>query len=278
MDPSGALQDREMAAHIWVRTCTCSVKHMCVCTNVRVHVRFFLSLLSIYISDFSCTCIYCTCHSVDRCVLQRLLFPAISMVLLDLLPSLLLLPFRWGQWRDILRACDFRKRQLGMGDVENISRTIVSSSPLSHPLSASVFLRLFLSFCSEPMYHYAVHLYFSIFLCPPLPPTPPCPPASSSLPSPHLPSFLLFNSLSLPLSPLSFQLTYCLAHFKGDEKIPPYIHRLIDPSEITEPGRDAEAIYSHFTEDDYLALLSKNPETLFQDDSYMKHLRRHAHK
>ena len=32
---------------------------------------------------------------------------------------------RWGQWRDILRACDFRKRQLGMGDVENISRTIV---------------------------------------------------------------------------------------------------------------------------------------------------------
>ena len=32
---------------------------------------------------------------------------------------------RWGQWRDVLRACDFRKRQLGVGDVENISRTIV---------------------------------------------------------------------------------------------------------------------------------------------------------
>ena len=34
----------------------------------------------------------------------------------------------WGQWKDILSACDFRKRQLGVGDVENISRTIVSST------------------------------------------------------------------------------------------------------------------------------------------------------
>ena len=33
-----------------------------------------------------------------------------------------------------------------------------------------------------------------------------------------------------------------------------------------------------FTEDDYVALLSKNPETLFQDESYMKHLRRNATK
>lgn len=77
---------------------------------------------------------------------------------------------------------------------------------------------------------------------------------------------------------LSFQLIYCLAHFKGDEKIPPYIHCLIDPSEVTETGSEAESQFSHFTEDDYLALLSKNPETLFQDESYMKHLRRHAHK
>ena len=33
-----------------------------------------------------------------------------------------------------------------------------------------------------------------------------------------------------------------------------------------------------FTEDDYVALLGKNPETLFQDESYMKHLRRNATK
>ena len=82
--------------------------------------------------------------------------------------------------------------------------------------------------------------------------------------------FLLNSPLSSP------QLIYCLAHFKGDEKIPPYIHRLIDPSEVTEVGEDAEG--SQFTEDDYLALLSKNPETLFQEEAYMKHLRRHAHK
>lgn len=72
------------------------------------------------------------------------------------------------------------------------------------------------------------------------------------------------------------QLIYCLSHFKGDEKIPLYIHRLVDPSEVTEEGDEAEG--SQFTEDDYLALLSKNPETLFQDEGYMKHLRRHAHK
>ena len=78
------------------------------------------------------------------------------------------------------------------------------------------------------------------------------------------------------ISPSSLQLIYCLAHFKGDERIPPYIHRLIDPGEVTEVGEDAEG--SQFTEDDYLALLSKNPETLFQDEAYMKHLRRHAHK
>ncbi len=76
------------------------------------------------------------------------------------------------------------------------------------------------------------------------------------------------------------QLVYCMAHFHGDEKVTQYIHHLIDPSEDTEPGseqgpRPGEDLFG-FTEDDYLALLMKNPETLFQDDSYMKHLRRHS--
>ena len=38
---------------------------------------------------------------------------------------------RWGQWKDVLNACDFRKRQLGVGDVENISRTIVSNTHIT---------------------------------------------------------------------------------------------------------------------------------------------------
>ena len=33
-----------------------------------------------------------------------------------------------------------------------------------------------------------------------------------------------------------------------------------------------------FSEDDYLGLLARSPEILFQDDSYMKHLRRNATK
>ena len=73
---------------------------------------------------------------------------------------------------------------------------------------------------------------------------------------------------------------YCLAHFTGDDKVPPYIHHLIDPSEVTERSADGTAVsvFSNFTEDDYLALRMKNPETLFQDETYMKHLRRHANK
>ena len=95
-------------------------------------------------------------------------------------------------------------------------------------------------------------------------------------------SYLRSHPLPLPPSlPLLSQLVYCLAHFKGDEKVPSYIHQLIDPSEQTEPpqegGRSRDSFFG-FTEDDYLALLTKNPETLFQDDSYMKHLRRHATK
>lgn len=98
---------------------------------------------------------------------------------------------------------------------------------------------------------------------------------------------LLCQSLvpSLPLShwrpSLSHaQLVYCLAHFTGDDKVPPYIHHLIDPSEVTERSADGTAVsvFSNFTEDDYLALRMKNPETLFQDETYMKHLRRHANK
>ena len=33
--------------------------------------------------------------------------------------------FSWGQWREIVRAAKFKKRQLGMKDVENIARTMV---------------------------------------------------------------------------------------------------------------------------------------------------------
>lgn len=70
---------------------------------------------------------------------------------------------------------------------------------------------------------------------------------------------------------------YCLHHFNGDEKIKVYIHQLIDPSESTEEETDEERNYfSGFTEDDYLALMAKEPESLFQEESYMKHLRRHS--
>ena len=33
-----------------------------------------------------------------------------------------------------------------------------------------------------------------------------------------------------------------------------------------------------FTEDDYLALIAKDSESLFQDEMYMKHLRKHANR
>jgi len=139
------------------------------------------------------------------------------------------LPCSWGQWREIVRASKFKKRQLGIKDVENIARTMVSNWS---PLSA---LKCSLSF-----------------------------------------SF----SLSFLTPTLTSQLVYCLAHFTGDDKVPPYIHRLIDPSEVTERNADGIPVnlFTDFTEDDYLALRMKNPETLFQDETYMKHLRRHANK
>lgn len=36
-----------------------------------------------------------------------------------------LLTYGWGQWKKILRNGKFKKRQLGMRDVENIARTMV---------------------------------------------------------------------------------------------------------------------------------------------------------
>jgi SNF2 family DNA or RNA helicase len=71
-------------------------------------------------------------------------------------------------------------------------------------------------------------------------------------------------------------LVYCLNHFNGDEKVQLYIHQLIDPSVTTEDTQKSSGFYTGFTEDDYLALMAKDPETLFQEESYMKHLRRHA--
>ena len=35
-------------------------------------------------------------------------------------------------------------------------------------------------------------------------------------------------------------------------------------------------MFSGFTEEDYLALMAKDAESLFQEESYMKHLRRHS--
>lgn len=77
-------------------------------------------------------------------------------------------------------------------------------------------------------------------------------------------------------------LVYCLHNFSGDERVKIYIHQLIDPSIITEEserggtGDKRKAYFSGFTEDDYLALMAKEPDSLFQDESYMKHLRRHS--
>ena len=53
------------------------------------------------------------------------------------------LPCSWGQWREIVRASKFKKRQLGIKDVENIARTMVSSwSPVS-TLKCQPFILLF---------------------------------------------------------------------------------------------------------------------------------------
>lgn len=82
------------------------------------------------------------------------------------------------------------------------------------------------------------------------------------------------------LSLVPFQLTYCLAHFSGDDKVPPYIINLLDPSIITETptSHQGEDFYYDFSMEDFHILNEKDPENLFQDVSYRKHLRRHSNK
>ncbi len=77
-----------------------------------------------------------------------------------------------------------------------------------------------------------------------------------------------------------FQLMYCLAHFTGDNQVPPYVTRLLDPTYVTEnpPSNDEENLYYEFSSEDFTALQEEDPETLFQDSTYMKHLRRHANR
>ena len=57
---------------------------------------------------------------------------------------------------------------------------------------------------------------------------------------------------------------------------------MIDPSIQTEDTSDDSSsppgYFTGFTEEDYLALMANDPETLFQEESYMKHLRRHSTK
>uniref|UniRef100_A0A1X7TFC4 Uncharacterized protein n=1 Tax=Amphimedon queenslandica TaxID=400682 RepID=A0A1X7TFC4_AMPQE len=66
-----------------------------------------------------------------------------------------------------------------------------------------------------------------------------------------------------------------------DEKVKVYIHQMIDPSIQTEDHSEDSSTpeyFTGFTEEDYLALMAKDPETLFQEElyMYMKHLRRHS--
>ena len=57
-----------------------------------------------------------------------------------------------------------------------------------------------------------------------------------------------------------------------------YINRLINPGDVTEDPQFATEKLDPATisMEDYTALLEKDPETLFQDGSYLKHLRRHS--
>lgn len=76
------------------------------------------------------------------------------------------------------------------------------------------------------------------------------------------------------------QIMYCLNHYSGDEKVPPYVLNLMNPSIVTEnpvPG-DSEDFYYDFTVEDFQILREKDPEALFHDLSYRKHLRRHSNK
>ncbi len=74
------------------------------------------------------------------------------------------------------------------------------------------------------------------------------------------------------------QLVYCLSHFTGDDKVTAYVNRLIDPGITTETEAEEDKFYQAFSEEDLLELKAKDSETLFEDDSYMKHLVRHANK
>ena len=73
---------------------------------------------------------------------------------------------------------------------------------------------------------------------------------------------------------------YCLSHFTGDDRVPPYIMHLLDPSAVTETRAEEqeEDFYYDFSVEDYQVLCEKEPESLFQDVTYRKHLRRHANK
>ncbi len=74
------------------------------------------------------------------------------------------------------------------------------------------------------------------------------------------------------------QLIYCLAHFTGDDKVTVYVNRLINPSIVTENQLEDDGFYQAFDEEDLTQLRTKDPETLFEDVTYMKHLVRHANK
>ena len=155
----------------------------------------------------------------------------------------------WGQWRDIVRYGNFTKRRLGARDMENIARTIVSYAEYS--LHMYMYTQL-----STPVYTLITDECESLYLV-----------------IPHISSSSSSSSSSSPS-----QLVYCLKHFSGDDKVKVYIHRLIDPREITEDPQAAidQQEQPAFTEEEYIALMNKDPETLFQDDTYLKHLRRHS--
>ena len=63
-----------------------------------------------------------------------------------------------------------------------------------------------------------------------------------------------------------------------------YIHTLLDPTSAVSQsqaggGAGGCGLFDlKMSEEDYYALLERDPDTLFQDETYMKHLRRHANK
>lgn len=71
-----------------------------------------------------------------------------------------------------------------------------------------------------------------------------------------------------------------MAYYSGDERVPPYVMHLLDPSVVTEtPSADEiEEFYYDFSPEDFQILCDKDPETLFPDVTYRKHLRRHSNK